>query len=825
MNPKCIAAVSRAAGRALTNSEIQGIDDRMNETMRRLARQDPKGWMAKPVDQRVIEAATLAMSEMKVQAQRKLDNAKRQIVKTIETTDRIDSLKTVMGSGHSRALVEDLNNTHLYIEGLKKEYTAGLMDLIEASSSGQGASAGRRALQFLFDAENPQMTRDLVAEVFSGAAGKTGNKIAQDGAKAWLDTIESMRQRFNSAGGDIGKLDYGYLPQPHDSALVRQAGADAWANKTMGLLDRTRYINEDGSLMKDAQVLDVLRAAWETLATDGLNKQTPGAFKGAGVRANRGADHRVLHFKDGDAFLAYNAEFGTGSMYDAMISHIGGLARNIGLVERMGPNPSQQFRLQLDLANKADQGVKRVFGNSPQAYWDIISGTTGAPESARLASIGQHARNIQTFSKLGGAVISSITDVGTIMVTTGFNKLSYWDLLTNTLTAGTKEAKDFANAHGMIADSLIQDLNRWQSEHIANNWSGRLANSTMKLSLMNAWTDTMRRGFSLTMQAGLGKLSTVEWVKLTEWDRSHLMRKGITEADWQIVNQAQLTDYRGQKMLTPESIAATGDARASEVTAKILGFITDESEYAVINPDLATRAIQTWGGKQAGTLNGELARSVMQFKSFPIAMVSRHWRRIIDSQPQLDGAPALANKGAYTAALLVSTTALGAIAFQTNQVRNGKDPVDMTTPKFWLRAVAQGGGAGFLSDLILGDTTQDRSSLDTFGRTFMGPTFGSLADLWDLTKGNVDEAIAGKDTHIGAEAVRFTRSHAPLINLWYSRAAFDHLVLHSVQENLSPGYLQRMKARAYTDWQQDYWWQPGQAAPDRAPDFSAVGGQ
>jgi hypothetical protein len=825
MNPNCIAQVTKAAGRALTASEIKKIDDQMDSAMRQLARQDPKGWKAKSMDTRVTEAAQLAMGNLKEAALRKAENAQRQVLKTVETQQRIEDLKTNMKASQSRALVEDLNNTNLYNEGVKKQYTSGLMDLIEAASSTKGASTGRKVLQFLFDAENPQMTRDLVAEIFAMGKGGTKNQIATQGAKAWLDTIESMRQRFNDAGGDVGKLDYGYLPQPHDSARIREAGADTWAQQTLPMLDRKQYLRTDGSLMNDAEVVDLLRSAWETLATDGMNKQTPGQFKGPGAKANSGSESRVLHFKDGEAYLEYNAQYGMGSMYDAMIGHIGGMARNIGLVERMGPNPNQQFKLQLDLAERADGKVERVFGNKPQAYWDIISGNTGSPDSARLASVGQHIRNIQTFGKLAGAVISSITDLSTMMVTTGYNKLSYWELLKNTMTAGGKDAKEFANSHGMIAESMISDLNRWQGENIANNWSGRLANSTMKLSLMNAWTDTVRRGFSMTMMSGLGKLSKTEWGKLTEWDRSLLTRKGITEADWQVINQADLTDYRGMQMLTPEAIAASGHPEANQVTAKVLGFITDESEYAVMNPDIATRAIQTWGGQQAGSGVGELARATMQFKSFPIAMISRHWRRILESQSSADGAPAMANKAAYTAALAITGTALGAIAFQTKQVTQGKDPVDMTTSKFWSRAFAQGGGAGFLGDIVLGDTTQDRSPLDSLGRLTLGPTFGSAADVWELTKGNIDEAMAGKDTHAGAEALRFAKSHTPYVNLWYAKAALDHLLLHSIQENLSPGYLDRQKSRAQQDWNQGFWWEPGETAPDRAPDLSTMGGQ
>jgi hypothetical protein len=823
MKPQCIEAVNLAAGRVLSDAEIRGIDSRISNTMRRLAQRDPEAWRAMPMADRVLAAATEAMADIKAEAQRKVANVQRQVLATAATQERIAAQQKILKSDQGRALVQDIDNTGHYIQGIKRQAVSQLMDTVAAARSGEGEGAGRRALMFLFDATNRPMTRDIVTEIFGNAKGASGNKLAQQGAKAWLETIETLRQRFNAAGGDVNKLDYGYLPQPHDAARVRSVGRDAWADKTLPLLDRKRYVREDGSRMTDPEVLEMLRAAYETISTEGINKTAPGAFQGSGAKANKGSESRQIHFKDGEAYQAYMERFGRGSMYDAMVGHVGALARDIGLVERYGPNPNAQFRLQADLAQRADGGVSRAFLNEPQAYWDITTGVTGTPAgNGHLASLGQHTRNVQVFGKLAGAVISSMTDLSTLMITTGYNKLPYWDLFRNIRKQASGDTREFLTQHGVIAESMIGDLNRWAGENLMNNWSGRLANSTMKLSLMNAWTDTLRRGFAMTMMQGLAKLSAKKWTDLTEWDRSHLMRKGITEEDWSTVAAAKATDFEGRQFLTPESIAATGAKNANEVTAKILGFITDESEYAVLNPDLATRAIQTWGGQQAGTGVGELARLTMQFKSFPIAMISRHWRRMLDGGQGLDGAPALANKAAYGAALLLTTTALGAMVFQAKQLKDGKDPVDMTTPKFWVRAAAQGGGAGFVGDILLGDTTDDRGQLDSLGRLALGPTFGSIADLYELTKGNVDEAIAGKNMHLGAEALRFTRSHSPFVNLWYGKTALDHLLLHGIQENLSPGYLQRIQNKARKDWGQEWWWTPGEAVPDRAPDLSKV---
>lgn len=827
MNPKCRnqinAARIAAGGKSLTDAQARAIDERMQATMRRLARQD-QAWQSYPPDQRVLLAAQQAAQDLADEAARKVANAQRQALKTAEMEQRVQDYMQRQGSGRTKALVEDMERTNAYVDGIKRDSTRHLVDLIEAADNQTGASVGRRVLMTLFDAQNPLMTRDLAMEVFSMGKANTGNPIAKAGAEAWLKVTEQLRQRFNAAGGDVGRLDYGYLPQAHDQAEVLKRGRDRWAADVLPMLDRSRYVDDAGARLSDAEVLDILRGAWDTISSDGANKVAPGQSRGTGARANRGSQSREIHFKDGEAYLQYQRQFGTGSMYDAMMGHLGGLARDIALVERYGPNPEAQMRLQFDMADRADGGPKRVFGNRADAYWRVLNGTSGQALSARVAQIGTHVRNIETFSKLQGAVLQSITDMPTYFVTSGYNNLSYWDALKNIGAAMTPETKAFLNTHGMIADSMISDLSRWTAENVAQSWSGRLSNSTMRLSLMNAWTDTMRRAFSLTMMEGMGRLRQTEWGKLTEYDRWRMESKGLTEADWEVIRAAQPVMHRGSEHITPDAIYATGDPRAGEVVSKYLGVIADESEVAVLNPDLATRSITTAGGSQRGTIDGELWRSMAQFKSFPIAMISRHWRRMLETPQGLQGAPVVANRLVYAGAMMVSLTAFGAIAFQIKQLVSGKDPVDMTTPKFWVRAMSQGGGLGFMGDILLGDTTDDRGKLDTLGSMVLGPSFGSAAELFELTKGNFDEWRAGKDTHGGAEALRFARGHLPMVNLWYAKSALDHMGLYALQENMSPGYLGRIQGKARKDWGQDYWLDP-YGNDVRSPDFTAIAGE
>lgn len=832
MNPKCIQAVEAAAGRALRKSELETIDGRIRDTARRLARQDRDAWSRMSVDDRTLAAAEQAAKDISDEADRAWRNAQLAALKTVQTENR---LQPAVGHGESRshALVEDIERRQDDATAIRNESLGRLMDYIAAVKSGEGVGLARRAAMYLFDVDNPGMTRDLFREIFSNADGSTGNQIARKGARAWLDVIGALRERFNRSGGDIGKLDYGYTPQPHDSAKVLGKGdvaaRDTWVNYLMPRVARDRYVNEDGTLMRDDQVIDLLRAAWETIGTDGLNKLEPGkrAAPGSGARANRGSQSRQIHFRDADAYLEYMQQYGKGSAFQAMVGHLGRMAKDIALVEAYGPNPAAQMRLQFELAAKADgrpvEDLPRTFGVRPQTYWGLVNGELSTPASARVSEVAQAVRAIETAGKLQQTLISSLTDAHTIAVTAGVNKLPYFQLLSDIRAAAFDgETKDFLTMHGIIAESLAGELNRISGDLLNPSLAGKLANSTMKVSLLQGWTDGLRRGFSLSMMGALGKMAQTPWDHLYNYDRTRLEHAGFTAEDWGLLNQVTPTSYRGREFLTPESIHETGSARSAEVVQKVLAFINNEGETAVLNPDLATRGVTTWGLK-AGTVPGELARAVMQFKAFPIALISRHWRRMLSLPTGFEkGQPLLANRYVYASSFFLSAMLLGAIVTQVKQLMQGKDPIDMGRPKFWMQAASQGGGLAFVGDMLLQDPNSQFGSPGANAlKSLSGPSLGAAVDLiYGMGIANAYKAAEGRPTDVGAQAINFVRSHMPFVNLWYLKSAIDHGFMNAVQENLSPGYLGRQQAKAAKEWGQSFYWAPQDALPQRAPDLS-----
>lgn len=836
MLDKCAKAVRAAAkemGReGLKDSDLRAIDDRMASTMRRMARSEPE-WRNLSMDQRLSLAAEKIMAEIQHDAQRAADLKVKQLVVQARVTAEVLGLKDAANIPEAVAVGRHFIGTDLYRKALAKDAHGELMDTIKATGDKTGAGMGRRFLMAVFDVENPLMTRDMLREVFKGADGHTGNRVATAGARAWLDTIEGLRTRFNAAGGDVGALDYGYVPQPHDQAKVRKAGADAWAQKVLPLLDRSRYLDERGAQLADIDVLAMLKEAHKTIATDGLNKSEPGEFKSTGKRANRGSDSREIHFADGDAWAAYMQQFGRGTLYDAMLRHVNGITRDIALVERYGPDANATSRLLQDLAVRADGTTdQRPVGSmtiNPQTYWNMISGKTGSPADESIATAFSTVRNVMTAAKLGGAVISSFADLGTLAITAGYNRLPYWQLLRDIGRQGTAEAREFMAVHGMAADSAMNALNRWSGENIGNNWSGHLSNTVMRLSLLNAWTDGLKQGFTLSMNAKMAELTRLPWAQVSEFDRVRFQRSGITEADWAVLNTVQPEAFKDRQLLTPQGIKQAGHGGLAE---RVMGLIDDEADHAIISPDMATRAITTMGGQQAGTYGGELARTVTQFKAFPISMFTRHWSRMMEGDMGADVAPMLANRAVYGFAMMATLLGLGAASFQSKQVLQGKDPITMdpttgTGARFWARAMATGGGLGIAGDLLLVDPHGGAGDATaTFVKNLAGPAIGTAGEL--LAKNIVEnawQAAEGKNTHWQAELLNWTKGNTPGASLWWVKPFLEHGVLNAVNENLSPGYLSRVQDRARKDWGQRYWWAPRDAVPQREPDFAKAVGQ
>jgi hypothetical protein len=103
------------------------------------------------------------------------------------------------------------------------------------------------------------------------------------------------------------------------------------------------------------------------------------------------------------------------------------------------------------------------------------------------------------------------------------------------------------------------------------------------------------------------------------------------------------------------------------------------------------------------------------------------------------------------------------------------------------------------------------------------PTVGPLLELGVVQPlGAIKKRIEGKDSYFLANELRNLKGFVPAGNVWYTKAAIDHLVFQRVMEMVSPGYLNMIRAKTAKEYGQNWFWRPGETTPDRLPDFGAA---
>ncbi|MDB5707862.1 MAG: hypothetical protein JWN66_4978 [Sphingomonas bacterium] len=654
---------------------------------------------------------------------------------------------------------------------------------------------------------------DIVRELFGE---DSGNVNAKELAEAWSGSAEMLRQRFNTAGGSIGKMARWGLPQSHDTRAVRKAGYDAWVAEIGPKLDRARMLDQETGLpFTDEAFGAALRNVFETLRTDGWNKRKPGGAMGAGKLANRHQDSRFLIFKDADGWMDYQAKFGTGTPFDSMMGHIDSMSREIALMEVLGPNPTASVRWLKDtITQSAETAIEPGTKAGDKAYaatkqidrlYDEITGASGRAENRTLALGFSALRSFQTAAKLGSATLSAVTDTAFQTSTRHFNGLGASKMIgqyVNLFRPGSKADQKLAVRLGLIANEWSQRAaaqGRYLNEELSGDVSRRLAEGVLRLSGLSRWTEAGRWAFGMEFLGHITDNAGKTFDKLHPAFRGAMERYGIDAAGWEHIRATPLEEDRGVGWLKPANVAD------SKLGDKLLEMILTETDFAVPTADLRTKALINSVAPK-GTWAGEIARSALLFKSFGISMVITQGRRIMEQSGP--------NAARYAAGLFIGTTLTGALALELKALASGKDPRPMDDAPFWGAAVLQGGGFGIFGDFL--QSTENR-----FGGGFAGTLAGPLVgDLDTIRK-------AATGSHPGWELARVAKSEVPGQSLWYTKLAFDRLVTDQIQEAMDPNYRdswRRMKKRA-DDQRTKFWWNPGQATPDRAPDMAAVAGQ
>ncbi|MFH3646099.1 hypothetical protein [Acinetobacter nosocomialis] len=839
MKEQCKQAVAKALGKqSLSAQEATDIEARINETMRNLARKDIDKWRNLSDAEKLTEAAKQVAIDIQEQLKRKHKIAAQDILKQSQNIAALDhgklsSMEVIDRMVAAHGDMSGIQSIDSKARGIASIYRGELVDFYTNIKGGLGVFTDQELVQKIVRERFGENTGDALAKKISDKMG---------------DVFETMRDRFNRNGGDIGKLDNWGLPQTHNLEKIAKAGKEAWVNKAESLIDTRQYVHENGDYYSQQEIRSLLEYTYDTLSSDGANKIEVGrqaTGSGTSKVTNRHSESRVLHFKDAESWLEYQSEFGGMQFVDLVEAHINGLSKDIAMVENLGSNPKTALKILMDAAAKKDweKGIDENKTQSSrkraQVMFDEFSGGN-TPQSQVLANLGIAYRSMNVASMLGGTTIASLADQATIAKTAHVHNLSYrkaFGGLIEQLNPANKADRELAHSLGLATEEMLGSIARWSDDGLTSTYgkseklariSSGVATQVMRVSFLNALTSASKVGFTKLLMEKYGRLSRSKaWNDLDVQDRELLSNTGLDERAWQVFQLAEpVVDRKGNQLMSARSIyeipdeklTAFGDPKQvkDQVASQLQAHLLDEQGMAVIEAGLRERTWMTVGAK--GTITGEVFKGLMQFKSFSASFLMRQGSRTM-AQEGLKG------KAAYGVPLFVTMTLLGGLVVQLRELLNGNDPqtiYDSNDPKkatsFFMRSLVAGGGLPVLGDILVAGTDTSGRDANSF---VSGPLGSDFTALLGLTVGNLTQYNEGKDTNFGNEAFKFVKGKVPAQNLWYTKAAINRMVFDEMQDTIAPGYREKALRKAERQQDRERFW--GDDVTDiRAPDFERV---
>lgn len=608
-----------------------------------------------------------------------------------------------------------------------------------------------------------------------------GSKQAVRIAQIIHEVREGQRVRMNKAGADISETSGYIMPQRHDLVEMRRAGADKWVQDMLPLLDAQRTFGGDYDSLQDA-----LYSAYEAMITgvrltDPIEKNANlFQFSGPANLAKKLSRSRELHFKDYASWKKWNETYGMRSLHEGVIEAMSFDASNTAMLERFGTNPEAMVKAAVQNITKANRSKLKAGDGTQKKIDEMITGMMEAqrlPADATLARIGSSIRMFNGITKLGGALLSSITDIPVKALEYNYQGKNFLSATTKAITdtaygfKSKQERIEFSSMLGVYMESVVGDIGaRFNAFDDLNGKAAKVQRLFFRLNGLTWWTDNHKAAFSRTMAHELGLKAGRSFDKLDADTKRLFGNYRITPDDWETMRASVATLEDGRAYILAENI------KNKKTAQKLVTYILDRQESGVISPGAREERIATFGNTQRGTVGGEVFRLVMQFKNFPITVGTKVVGRAVYGKGKLD-VPAMAY-------LMLMTSTFGYLAGAMKDIVKGRTPKDPTKLETVYASIAQGGGLGIMGDLLFSD-------MAGFGRSassvLAGPTFGRIDDLFKIYSAGARGGGSKK------QLFNFALGSIPFNNLFYARAALDQILLLQIQEELNPGYLRRME--------------------------------
>ena len=842
---QCIAAIRKAVGRDLSPADLEAVAETLQQRAdaRRQAGEDMATAEIKAAEELANDAREAAIVERR---NRKINLATRARFRR--------HTEAWVAAGHDPALALKAWNVGVNTRGpgnrlsvdarqrsWLKKFVGGMLHDLDKADRSLVDILGKGHLDREIMREMWEIGRD------GGQPGRTGSAQALQIAEILHKVQESARLAQNDRGAWVRQMPGYIVRQSHNELRIRKMGYDAWRDFILPKLDAEQTF-------KGRPPDEVLRASYDDIVSGGhlahiaddIDEALAG-FTGAANLAKRASRARVLHFRSADDFADYHDRLGRGSLAEAVVHGLERAAQNIGLFEAWGTNPRAMFDRErqrlIDAAHGDPKAVQALRSKDHDYQFMELTGETRIPANATLAVVGSVVRSVQSMAKLGGAVISSVSDLSMVAAESrarGNTILAGYKTALDSLARGRGkgEVRDIGNLIGAGTDGILGSVAaRFMGNDDLPGTMAKLTRTFFRLNLLSWWTDAHKRGVGLMVSNDLARHRRTAFADLRPDLQQLLQGYGIGEAEWRLVQMMETRGADGREYIDPTGVRGLSDetirswmlatgqverrkapALARRATGRefermektlkripdaavrrardnietgLRAYMVDRAETAVPTPTARERAVLTQG-TQAGTPLGEAIRFMGQFKQFPITVLWKPISEVMHGRRDMVG----------LAHLIVASTMLGYVAMSAKEIAKGRevrDPFGDDAHSTWTAAMLQGGGLGIFGDFVFGEYNRFGRSLTA---TVAGPTLGTADDLLEIWA----RLRNGEDA--GAKAFQTMQANTPFLNLFYTRLAVDYMVSWHIQELLNPGALRRMERRMQREQDRSYFLSP-----------------
>jgi hypothetical protein len=495
----------------------------------------------------------------------------------------------------------------------------------------------------------------------------------------------------------------------------------------------------------------------------------------------------VLDWARGDAWISLNDRFGDDDFIRTVIREVEHLAGKESAMRRFGRDADRNFARLLAEARKAGARHRKV--KRAEARYDRLT-KTFIPDHIRLSRYLGAARNVETASKLGSAILAAITDIPVLLHRMRqFNNVGLFDGIRKILSGLRKENRDYARYLGSWAEGAGEYVhNRFGAgseldDRLSRGTAG-LADTVMRLSGLNFWTGALKAAGTAMLDAHLGKLirDKTTWAALPSQLKAQLQRFQIGESDWRKLKARHVReDGRFDLFMMPDE-----ETNGLSLKHKLLRFYIDAVESGVLTPGM--RDQELIGLNQLpGRFGAEMAKVITQFTSFAVSAHRRLvYRTLKEDRLRWN------RKITGLSTLMVFALVMNGISIQTRETLKGNQPYEFDREELWTRAALQ------LPYGLLVDTFMKLGGDDLVEALtgYEGMRFESNTDLLGPIARDVRNILSGVgkiakgDTEKGLSKISKTALQlVPGQNIWWGMAAYRAGVIDTVTEWIDPkGY-------------------------------------